>query len=368
VSFYPSLWNADWATSSGETITAQISGVTGTVETILLNGIVAGSIISENGVITVQFDAAQAVQSLGSTGTPIVAGEPVMFYPRISVKTSDGFFTAQDGIYVYENAALTIDAVKHTVASGTHPATKKEPIKYMAIRVYDKSQGSCAANLGISWKNYPAIWGSETTAGCPSFAEGITDEKGRAVFDLPKGDFLAIGKFVDVTETLYPGVPVGAVTEGVPVYKQLQIIVNAKNEKVPAKYRKFTGSELLVIEPEYVEWDGTQELYPFVFDSVGDWAVTAAVSPPEGFVADQRSLAEEVNSTVEAVQFTITDIGSKWIPTGVEFTIKHKNKTIKMTDTVGVKLTEKLAKEKGISIYGDEDAQDEQPKDKKKGK
>ncbi len=158
----------------------------------------------------------------------------------------------------------------------------------------------------------------------------------------------------------------GTITGETPVYKQLQIIVNAKNEKVPAKYRKFTGSELLVIEPEYVEWDGTEELYPFVFDSIGDWSVTTAVSPPEGFVADQPSLAEEVNSAVEAVQFTITDVGSKWIPTDVEFTINHKNKTIKMKDKIGVKLTEKLAKEKGISIYGEEDERKIKTKIKKR--
>jgi hypothetical protein len=136
------------------------------------------------------------------------------------------------------------------------------------------------------------------------------------------------------------------------VYKQLQVIQNAKNEKVPAKYRRLTGSELLIIEPEYVEWDSTQELYPFIFDSVGDWSVTTAVSPPEGFVSDYKNLSEVVKSGVEAVQFTITDIGSKWVPTGVTFTVKHKGKTTKLTDKIGLKLTPELAKKKGLSIYG----------------
>ncbi len=129
VSFFPSLWNADWATSSSETITAQISRVTGTVETILLNGVVAGSIISENGVITVQFDAAQAVQSLGSIGMP-VEGDSVRVYPRVSVKTNAGLFAAQGGVEVYEDQALiahalTIDSVKHTVATGHTPGYKE---------------------------------------------------------------------------------------------------------------------------------------------------------------------------------------------------------------------------------------------------
>ena len=44
------------------------------------------------------------------------------------------------------------------------------------------------------------------------------------------------------------------------------------------------------------------------------------MSPPEGFVADADNLSEEVNSEVEAVQFTITDVGSDWVPTGVTMT------------------------------------------------
>jgi hypothetical protein len=375
VSFFPSLWNADWATGSSETITAVINGLTGTPDPnkIFLNGrvgIIPGS-YSSNSAITVKFYAQAAVESLGSIGMPIV-GDSVRAYPRVSVQTTEGsFFTAQNGVEVYTSEALvenalTIDAVKHTVATGIHPATTKEPIQNMTIRIYDKSPGSCAANMGISWKYYPAIWGSGTDVGCLYVAQEMTDSNGRAVFDLPEGDFLAIGKFIDPAETLYPGVSVGSIMEGAPVYKQLQIIVNAKNEKVPAKYRRFAGSELLVIEPEYVEWDGTEELYPFVFDSVGDWSVTTAITPPEGFVADFPNLAEKVSSEVGAVQFTITDIGSRWIPTDVEFTITHKKQTRTMKDKVGIKLSKRLAEQKGISIYGEEDVPNEQPGNKRK--
>ena len=84
---------------------------------------------------------------------------------------------------------------------------------------------------------------------------------------------------------------------------------------MPAKSKRFTGSDLLVIEPEYVEWSSDTELYPFVFDSVGDWDVTTSVTPPEGFVSDYDALSATVDSDVKAVQFTITDVGSKWVPT-----------------------------------------------------
>ena len=51
-----------------------------------------------------------------------------------------------------------------------------------------------------------------------------------------------------------------------------------------------TTSELPIIEPEYVFGDDTQQLYPFVLGAVGDWDVTASVTPPEGFVADHDEL------------------------------------------------------------------------------
>ena len=44
--------------------------------------------------------------------------------------------------------------------------------------------------------------------------------------------------------------------------------------------------ELLIIEPEFIVGVETDRLYPFVFESVGDWSVSTSVAPPDGFVAD----------------------------------------------------------------------------------
>ena len=156
----------------------------------------------------------------------------------------------------------------------------------------------------------------------------------------PHSDY--IGRQVDV----YPG------SED---YQYFQVIKKCDGKTVPGKSKKWTGSELILIEQEYVEWSSETELYPFVFDSVGDWTVTTTVEPPEGFVADNESLTAEVNSEVEAVQFTITDIGSRWIHTQVRHKIKHKKqKEITFTSDVGIKLTPELAQEKNIGIYGED--------------
>ena len=129
--------------------------------------------------------------------------------------------------------------------------------------------------------------------------------------------------------------------------------------KVPVKATRRTGSDLWIIEPEYVEWSGTEELYPFIFESVGDWSVSTAVTPPEGFVADNDSLSEEVNTELEAVQFTITDVGSDWgTPTVISHEISHKKKKKKIKSKVDFKLTKKLADKKNLTIYGKEKGKD----------
>jgi hypothetical protein len=155
-----------------------------------------------------------------------------------------------------------------------------------------------------------------------------------------------IGRQVDI----YPGSE---------EFINLQAIKKCDNKTVPAKSRKFTGSELLLIEPEYVEWSSESELYPFIFESVGDWTVNTSITPPEGFVADNESLSAEVTNEVEVVQFTITDIGSCWVPTEVMHRIKHKGqKEIIVNSEVGIRLSPELAEIKGKSQWGEDHKDD----------
>jgi hypothetical protein len=146
---------------------------------------------------------------------------------------------------------------------------------------------------------------------------------------------------------------VGEITVGSVKQKYLQVIQKADGSILPGKYVQIPGSELLIIEPEYVEWSGTQELYPFVFESIGDWTVTTSVQPPAGFRANYTSLTAQVVDEMEAIQFTITDVESKWKPTKVKYTIKHKGKTKYIEDQIGIMLTPDLAKKKRLSIYGE---------------
>jgi len=261
-------------------------------------------------------------------------------------------------VAVVEPGYIEILAHTHTVGPGSFPGANKTPIAGMPLRVYDKSEGSCVQTYySASWQHYASIWGSCN----PAVEEGLTDENGRASIAVPPGTYVVIG----MQDDKYIGRSVDVVSEETS-FKYMQIIVKANGKKVPGKYKRRTGSELLIIEPEYVEWSGTEEYYPFIFESVGDWQVTTSVAPPEGFVADHNSLSEEVTSEIEAVQFVITDIGSEWVSTGVTHEIKHKGKKEKVKSKVGVKLTKKLAKKKGLDIYGNKLKKDKKRKEKKK--
>ena len=247
---------------------------------------------------------------------------------------------------------IKVQADKHVVGSGSYPGSTKSGIKVL-LRVFDKSPGSCVAtNYGVSWQYYPLIW-----AGCTRVAAGVTGSDGAGQVKVAPGNYVLIALY-DPDDNLYSGDEiyigrsVGQVDSDQTVFKYLQVIEKAGGKKVPGKNTKRTGSELLIIEPEYVEWDGTEELYPFIFESIGDWSVTTAVAPPEGFVSDQESLSEEVNTETEAVQFTITDVGSDWVATGVVHDIKHKGKKEKIKSKIGVKLSKKLAKKKGLDAFG----------------
>ena len=261
---------------------------------------------------------------------------------------------ATPDVIVVGYGTVSVKAEKHNVGGGNHPGSTKEPIVGMPVRVYDKSPGSCVSRYGVSWQNYKSIWLSCNPAGA-----GLTENTGIARIQVAPGNYLVIGRFDPdankVEDEIYIGVSVGQVNSGETKEKYLQVIAKADGKKVPAKYTLKTGSELLIIEPEYIEWDGSQELYPFIFESIGAWTVTTSVEPPEGFVTDRNNLTAEVISELKAVQFVITDIGSKWERTKVEHRIKHKGKTERVKSEVGIKLSEKLAKEKGLGRFGHED-------------
>jgi hypothetical protein len=245
---------------------------------------------------------------------------------------------------------------RHFVQCGTYPGAQKEAYEGLLVGVYDKSEGSCARAGcgGISWQNYPCIFATcppvpgtvvVGTSSSPGYAQGYTDANGEITFHVPAGDYLVVGGDTDHDKHL--GVSASDLAAGMYMQKYLQELIKCDGSSSPAKRTKKEGSVLYIIEPEYVEWSGTAEYYPFTFDAEGTWDIAVSVAPPEGFLADHEILEATPSDSFNAVQFQITDIGSEWVNTGVSMTIKHKGKSIEHRSDVGVAMTPELAKQKG---------------------
>lgn len=251
-------------------------------------------------------------------------------------------------INVLYGANISVQADRHTVAWGTHPVSAKSPLVGILACAYDNTATSCAQALcgGISHVQYQCIMDHCAPAGCD-----VTGSTGEAFINVPPANYIVVSG--DATRTILPdplGVSVGEVRCGDVKTKYLQQIVRADGSKIPAKYTELSGSRLLIIEPEYIIWDNTQQLYPFVFETVGDWTVTASVAPPEGFVANIQTLAANVSDEVESVQFVITEVGSDLVPTATAFDIVHKGKRKTVRSNIGILLTPDYARSRGFDV------------------
>ena len=174
-----------------------------------------------------------------------------------TVEACDGFDNDCNG--VVDDGQLQIFADKHTVGAGTHPGSTKEPLVGIEVCAYDKSEGSCSRTTcgGISHQHYECIASGDGTNGpCTPISCCTTDANGECVINAPPGDYIVISD--DATKTVLPdplGVSASDLLCGELKQKHLQQIVKAYGKKVPGKSSRRTGSELLVIEPEFIEWD-----------------------------------------------------------------------------------------------------------------
>jgi hypothetical protein len=251
-------------------------------------------------------------------------------------------------VAVAYGANIEVTAASHTVGSGSHPGAQKEPLVGIEICAYDKSDDSCARDVcgGISHHYYECIATTCPAAGCCT-----TDSNGQCTINVPPGDYVIIS--LDATKTVLPdplGVSASDLACGETMKKHLQQIIRVDGRKIPGKTQRLTGSELLIIEPEFIVWDEVQQPYPFVFESVGEWGVSVSVTPPEGFEADYDELSTEVNNDLTSVQFTIVEVGSDLVPTQTRFQVRHNGRIRTVVSQVGITLTPDYAVSRGFDV------------------
>ncbi|MFA5911138.1 MAG: N,N-dimethylformamidase beta subunit family domain-containing protein [Vicinamibacterales bacterium] len=265
------------------------------------------------------------------------------------------------------SATLNVNFSIHALQDGTsRPKVGVVPVANAIVRVYTR-RDLCTNGSVVSAN--PKKWGvvfdgldgpGGTDDGCPVLtvgsyrAEGVTDAAGNVAIivppttittdddDVERRKYVVIGRSVAFNATttptagdaIYAAYTVPTVSADAVRRVKLHEIRLFNGKRVPGKSLEEYGSYLAIVEPEYLEWTSDQELYPFVLVAEGDWGVTTAVEPPAGFVADYPELAALVQDNIDALQFTLTDIGSDWTSTKITYTIKHKGETRIRTSTV----------------------------------
>lgn len=254
-----------------------------------------------------------------------------------------------------EPASIIVNVSHLKIGQETRPKTTRTALEDIPVRLIP--QAAIPVDYQpINWKTYDQIWAWTTGQGAGVTATRYTNNLGLAGFSVVQGDYLVLARYSESQDFKHMGSLVLAddpdwLTDRT-IEKNLMVMEKSTGKKMAGKTSRLKGSLLLITEPEFVVWDSDQEQYPVVFESVGEWDVETAVVPPEGFVSDQKTLDADVVNELEAVQFTITDVGSRWEETEVNFKIKHNKKTKKIKSKIGIKLSKKLAKEKGLGVYG----------------
>lgn len=257
-----------------------------------------------------------------------------------------------------EQSSIQVSVCLLQIGGGPTPGATKKPLIDVPVHLIKRSDIKDPDYYPINHKTYGIIYEfvdpfrtSFTVLPYHGAKEGVAKFE-----NVPQDDYVVLAVYNESQDFKHMGSQIPAddpdwMTDA-PIEKHLMVMEKFNKKKVPGKTTRRKGSDLLITEPEFVLWDSEEEQYPFVFETIGEWGITASVSPPEGFVADYSSLEAEVANEMEAVQFTITDVGSKWKETEVKYKIKHKGKTETIKSKIGVKLSKKLAKEKGVGVYG----------------
>ncbi|MCG7852961.1 MAG: hypothetical protein MIO92_10610 [Methanosarcinaceae archaeon] len=251
---------------------------------------------------------------------------------------------------------------------GSKPPMTRRPLSGVEVRLYKMSDIEI---FGITKVNYKAYASICTNSNIPFIlaAESPGGTGEYLCHDLAQDEYVIIGYGNEDTAYRHIGGSPVSIDANDPAWgnadivRDLILMTDMRGRKAPGKIKKIKGSNLTIIEPEYIEWDDNQAFYPFAFVTEEDWEVEISVKPPKGFDIDKKSLKDTVSAESKAIQFTITDEGGEWGPSKVKYKAKHKKTTKDVESEIGVKLTKKLAKEKDLTVWGEEKDKD---KDKDK--
>ena len=93
------------------------------------------------------------------------------------------------------------------------------------------------------------------------------------------------------------------------------------------RQQQITGSVLEITYPEFVEWDGTEFLYPFIFTSDSDWQVDVCGTVPQGYrIVGSPCLQLFLANETKVIFFDVRETGSPEPHLRVHGSVRHRGR------------------------------------------
>jgi Tol biopolymer transport system component len=267
-------------------------------------------------------------------------------------------------VTVLPPANIYVYSALHTVGSGTKPPSIKTPLA-IQLKVFDKTKvpPPDPKDFGTIWESGPGLGSLIAVISGPQVVDIGNGQGDLYTIIVPSyqplntttgGSYLVVGKATINSTDFYIGSPTDPLETGSVTQKHLQVVQNGGGKAMAAKTTAIPGSLLLVTEPECLEFTSDQELMPIIYESIeGDWKVTVHAEAPEGFVSNPGAMSADIpDSSLQAVQFTIKDVGSSWTTTKLTHNIKHKGKDITLTSETRM-VNKKNGKGGNVASNGD---------------
>lgn len=237
-------------------------------------------------------------------------------------------------------AAINAKVTSNDVQANGVPG--QQPLAGARVKVFDKV---CAD----SYQDAEDVLNNcDVVSSCLTGADGTCTAK-----CLTAGHYFALVEHLNYAGK-YPSHSVGYVGEFQTKFARFAFLKAPDGKTKPGKTKVQTGSELWIYEPDYVVWDGTEEYYPFVFESPDmSWTVDVCIDAPEGYepVDGVECVQTIIAGEAKSILFQLVEVGSVPGPMGIEFDmVSPKGKKYHVASEVGMRLSKNLAKAKGVAI------------------
>jgi len=199
---------------------------------------------------------------------------------------------------------VDVSATKSTVTS-TNQVTQS-PINNLVVNFYSTEEGGCAYNKEISY-----VYNS-----CPVLSSCITDAKGQCIVQLITGQYLAVAKSGAVyLSTVFSNNNIDVYDSSLTVLSNnaelflIEYSDSGSTSQIPGKKIKLKGSELDIIEPDYLNWQDSIQACPFVLSTNDTWLVNISLKVPDDVLAiGGSSQSELVVKETTAMLFRLSEM------------------------------------------------------------